>query len=168
MIVSEIVEYRERLLMQLEGLESIDVDPYNDENAVEYQKMLSYHEGQLKAVNRILNISSDKPINHSVFTMYGGSDDLIELEGDISDELGAYDVVRKFFLSDGTSGTIEYTKSGVWEIKILKYGCDNIKVDIVHPTEKEIEDDTNYTDKATFSGKIEWIIFDEGTILKPD
>ena len=90
---------------------------------------------------------------------------MLNLNGDINDEIGAYDVVSNFVLSDGTRGTIEYTDEGVWRINILEYG--SVKVDIIHPTQEEIDNDTNYTDKATFTGNIDWIVFDGGQIFKP-
>ena len=159
----DIIKYQSRLVMQLDGLKNLDIDPHDDENAVDHQRMISYLEGQLKAVNRILNVP-EEPVKIITFIMTGTSDDLIELDGDINDELGAYDVVRGFYLSDGTAGTIEYT-DGVWRINILVHG--EVKVIIVHPTQKDIDEDINYTDKATFTGPVEWIIFDNGQIFKP-
>jgi len=102
----------------------------------------------------------ERQINGGKFSADGM---MIEPDGDICDELGAYDVVRNFVLSDGTRGTIEY--DGVWRINILESG--SVEVNIIHPTQDEIDNDTNYTDKATFTGNIDWIIFDNGQMFKP-
>lgn len=162
---NDVIHYRKMVLMQLDSLESLITDAYEDENAVEHKMMISDLNGQLKAYSRVLNMA-ESPVKNITFTMYGASDDLVELRGDMDEELGAYDVVRKFVMSEGTSGTIEYTKDGVWRINILKNA--SVIVNIVHPTEEEIEEDTNYTDMATFSGQVEWIIFDDGTIVYPN
>ena len=160
----EIVDYRTSVQKQLLTLQKIDIDPHSDENAHEHKLMIAFKEGQVFAVNNILD--GFKVIDKSVsFTLSGYSDDNVEMNGDINDEIGAYDVVSNFVLSDGTRGTIEYTDDGVWRIKILEHG--SVKVDIVHPTQEEIDNDTNYTDKATFTGNIDWIVFDGGQIFKP-
>jgi len=160
----EITGYRERVVKQLLTLQKIDVDPYTDEDAHEHKLMIAFKEGQVFALNNILD--GFKTINKSVsFTLSGYSDDNVELNGDIDDEIGAYDVVSNFVISDGTRGTIEYTDEGVWRINILEQGT--IKIDIIHPTQDEIDNDTNYTDRATFTGDIDWIVFDGGQIFKP-
>jgi hypothetical protein len=158
----EIIDYRKRAEKQLVLFEKLDVDPHSNENALDYSLMIVFKEGQVFALNNILDgfVVIKKNVS---FSLSGTSDDLIELDGDISDELGAYDVVRKFVLSDGTHGTIEY--DGVWRINILEFGT--VEVNIIHPTQDEIDNDTNYTDKVTFTGHIEWIIFDDGQMFKP-
>jgi len=158
----EIVDYRKRAEKQLLLFEKLDVDPHSNENALEYSLMIAFKEGQVFALNNILDgfVVIEKNVS---FSLSGTSDDLIELDGDICDELGAYDVVRNFVLSDGTRGTIEY--DGVWRINILESG--SVEVNIIHPTQDEIDNDTNYTDKATFTGNIDWIIFDNGQMFKP-
>ena len=158
----EIIDYRKRAEKQLALFEKLDVDPHSNENALDYSLMIVFKEGQVFALNNILDgfVVIKKNVS---FSLSGTSDDLIELDGDISDELGAYDVVRKFVLSDGTHGTIEY--DGVWRINILEFGT--VEVNIIHPTQDEIDNDTNYTDKATFTGHIEWIMFDNGQMFKP-
>lgn len=161
----DVINYRKMVLMQLDALESINTDGYEDENAVEHRLLISHLDGKLKAYSRVLNMP-ESPVKNIIFTMYGASDDLIELEGDIDEEIGAFDVVRKFVMSEGTSGTIEYTEDGVWRINILKTGSAVVVID--HPTNEEIEEDTNYTDKALVSGKIEWIVFDDGTLVYPN
>jgi hypothetical protein len=161
----EVRKCRTYVMMQKTALSAIDVDPHNDEEAVEHKLMIAKNEGELKALDFVLELVKESIPKVITFKMFGYSDDNVELEGDISDELGAYDVVSNFVLSDGTRGTIEYTKEGVWRINILEQG--NVKVNIIHPTQEEIDNDTNYSDQAIFTGRIEWIVFDGGQIFKP-
>lgn len=51
-------------------------------------------------------------------TIYGSSDDLIEVEGDISEEFG-HDNGFLFF-DDGTIVQVEYNNGGVWRINIIE------------------------------------------------
>lgn len=83
--------------------------------------------------------------------VYGCSDDLIEVEGDVSGEVGAYgtdpdDGVRLRF-SDGTLLEIGYGKGekGVWAIKVLKRGTLFERLD-----ECDDEDADPYSDVAHF------------------
>ena len=58
--------------------------------------------------------------------IYGSSDDLIEFEGDIYDEIGAYKAQDKgILLSDGTVLECSYPKApglGVWGFKLIRAG----------------------------------------------
>ena len=58
--------------------------------------------------------------------IYGTSDDLIEFEGDIYDEIGAYEAQDKgILLSDGTVLECSYSKTpdlGVWGFKLIRAG----------------------------------------------
>lgn len=94
--------------------------------------------------------------------IYGSSDDLIEMEGDIYDEHGEYNAgVLKFSLSDGTTGTIEYGEKGTWDIDIINAGKLYIgrRINVgengthQHPYEKI----TPYSDIAIFDPGITWI-----------
>lgn len=53
--------------------------------------------------------------------IYGASDDLIELEGDLNEEIGAYDSgpakERRILLSCGIVATIKY--DGVWIVRMV-------------------------------------------------
>lgn len=52
----------------------------------------------------------------------GASDDLIEIEGDITEE---YNMERmKFETAGGTVGRIKYGDTGLWEITIVQKGDD--------------------------------------------
>lgn len=53
---------------------------------------------------------------HSI-TIYGASDDLIEIEGDIRAEFGHYsDDEANLTASDGTCLRVVYDKDGIWRI----------------------------------------------------
>lgn len=161
----QVLNYLNSLITQRNVLLKSETDPYEDEYAHENKELLSEYNGKIVALNCVLEIL--KPVIKRVikFTMCGASDDLIELEGDISDEIGAYnDTPMNFYLSDGTVGSIEYTGDGVWEIKILIKSITD--VNIIHPTQFEIDADTNYTDKAEFTGSIDWILFENGKLIR--
>lgn len=53
--------------------------------------------------------------------IYGGSDDLIEIEGAINDEINHYEnKALSFESSDGTKGSIKY--DGEWKIEVKSRG----------------------------------------------
>ena len=60
--------------------------------------------------------------------VYGASDDLIELDGTINDEIGCYNQTVHIMFDDGTAARIKYCKKvngetiGVWGIMVLSKG----------------------------------------------
>ncbi len=56
--------------------------------------------------------------------IYGASDDLIEVEGDMTEEYGAYSCANYLHFGDGTILEVEYnpTPNHYWRIKVLKVG----------------------------------------------
>lgn len=60
--------------------------------------------------------------------MYGASDDLIEFEGDIDDEVDAlskFDTTEKPFIvsfDDNTKARIYYNEEGIWKVNVLVVG----------------------------------------------
>jgi hypothetical protein len=94
--------------------------------------------------------------------IYGASDDLIEIEGAISEELDCYDEKLKFKFSDGTEFTSVYDHDGMWRFKDLVKGDKFIKhVDAVGEQQVHIEDDSedvpNYSDFIVLDAGIEWV-----------
>jgi hypothetical protein len=91
-------------------------------------------------------------------TVYGASDDLIEIEGDIVEEFpyrlgdNADDEGDLVAFSNGTILKIRYTNDGIWRITTVVRGAGDI--DIVQAPE---DDDRNYTDRATVSGAM-WVV----------
>jgi len=82
--------------------------------------------------------------------VYGCSDDLIEIEGDISLEFSAYDNrARILAFGDGTLLRIIYDEDGIWRINRLFEGT----AQFTH-TQGDIEKDIN--DIVTLEGDLKW------------
>ncbi len=87
-------------------------------------------------------------------TVYGASDDLIEIEGDIRDEFSPTDdEVGYVACSDGTVLSIEYAKDGCWRVNRVVKGTAAYK-----KIEAEGSDTDNYSDRVTLTGDIAWIV----------
>jgi hypothetical protein len=90
-------------------------------------------------------------------TVYGGSDDLVEVEGDIIAEFyamgpGEYDSI--LVCSDGTILTIKYDGDGCWRLNRSRTGtakCEHVPADGA--------DEENYSDRITLTGDIEWVVY---------
>jgi len=87
-------------------------------------------------------------------TVYGASDDLVEVEGDISEEFNSHEDETGFLgFSDGTLLSIAYTAEGFWRIHVVKGGT-------AHVDKVEGDDeDTNYSDRVTLTGDVRWVLF---------
>lgn len=88
--------------------------------------------------------------------VYGASDDLIEVEGDIREEFNPSDADDPSLLafSDGTLLQIQYgsDRLAFWRITPLLYGSAKYS-----KTEATNEDD-NYSDVVTLEGDIKWVV----------
>ena len=86
-------------------------------------------------------------------TIYGASDDLVELDGDIRDEIGCYDEPNmKLAFSDGTVLSVKYDDDGCWRVNRVAEGTAAMeKVDAEGP-------DGNYSDRVTLTGDIKWAV----------
>ena len=103
--------------------------------------------------------------------IYGASDDLIEIDGEITDEVGCYGHIRPINISasDGTIATIVY--DGEWKIKVKTKGTKFLKIvdsvgddfDIDH-TDDDAKGCTSYSDVLVFDSAIEWIKIGRKTI----
>jgi hypothetical protein len=84
-------------------------------------------------------------------TIYGASDDLIEIEGDIRAEFSATGDGDYVALSNGCIFRIAY--DGVWRIThaVLRKGVEWRKVEATH------EDDDNYSDRVTVEDGVTWV-----------
>lgn len=93
--------------------------------------------------------------------IYGASDDLIEIEGAVNDEIGCYFKARKTILcSDNTKATIAY--DGEWKINVLVEGEKYLgKINSVGDDAKHIFPDaeglTSYSDVLVLGEGIEWV-----------
>jgi len=92
--------------------------------------------------------------------VYGASDDLIEFEGDLTGEVGAYDpddddegIGTLVAFSDGTVLAVRYGKpaaNGVWALDVLVKGSLFDRVEVCND-----EDATPYSDQVFFKdGKL--------------
>lgn len=88
-------------------------------------------------------------------TIYGAGDDLIEIDGAISEEFQYVnsDGGDLLSFSDGTILRIHYSKQGVWRIYPVKFG--RAKLFLTQALE---HDDDNYSDSAMLLGDIEWVV----------
>jgi len=87
--------------------------------------------------------------------IYGASDDLIEIEGDIREEFNpSADEPSLLAFSDGTLLQILYGMGheGFWRITPLVYGSAKYR-----KTEATDEDE-NYSDVVTLEGDIKWVV----------
>lgn len=89
-------------------------------------------------------------------TVYGASDDLIEVEGDISEEFNPpYDPTTGILaFSEGTVLRVEFTQDGIWRVTPLFRGTATISI-----VQAVDEDDDNYSDRVTLEGDVRWVVF---------
>jgi hypothetical protein len=92
--------------------------------------------------------------------IYGASDDLVEIEGDIHDEVGCYGTDESehgvlLSFSDGTIIEVKYGKLdlGIWGIKIHRKG--DLFESLTECSDEEAE---IYSDIANFKDGIKWVI----------
>jgi hypothetical protein len=92
--------------------------------------------------------------------LYGASDDLIELDGDIDDEFYIGDGADEggeggcVGLSDGTVLGVIYDHDGVWRFTIKKNGTSEVQI-----TGNDPDDKNNYSDTVTITGPIKWAMY---------
>jgi hypothetical protein len=95
--------------------------------------------------------------------IYGASDDLIEVEGDFTDEIGAYGCGETepayLAISDGTLLSVEYGDGGVWRFTLVRQGRANMVKE-----EAPQDDENNYSDRITLTDPqpFEWVLFGGG------
>lgn len=92
-----------------------------------------------------------------MITVFGTSDDLVEVEGDISEEFNAYsrtsDESWVLAFSSGDVLRIQYTDTGVWRIAPV---VATHRLAVAQASEGDQE---NYSDVADISGDVEWVVF---------
>jgi hypothetical protein len=103
----------------------------------------------------------------SLYTLkvFGHSDDLVELEGDIANELAFYpdddDKGMTLGLGDGTCLTVIYSEAGIWRITPVAIGpC--TKMD---KKEAVDSDEDDYSDTVTLTSTVpfKWAVLGEET-----
>lgn len=86
-------------------------------------------------------------------TIYGASDDLIEIEGDLREEFSSYEnEITHLGFSDGTVLSVHYGDDGFWRMNRLSVGSAEFE-----KTEGQNED-SDYSDRVTLRGDIRWVI----------
>lgn len=97
----------------------------------------------------------------SAVTVYGASDDLVEVDGAISEEFNAASGEEGLLaFSDGT--VLRYRYSGVWRFTPVSRGT--ARVEIVQCPE---DDDRNYSDRVTLSGEVRWVLHGRDIAARP-
>lgn len=89
-------------------------------------------------------------------SVFGASDDLVEIEGGIREEFPYDDNDGDGMLlafSDGTVLRIMYSTTGVWRISPAQAGSAPLQID-----QAPEDDDDHYTDRATLDGTIAWVV----------
>jgi hypothetical protein len=92
--------------------------------------------------------------------IYGASDDLIEMDGPICDEIGCYnDTKKQIICSDGTRAQIDYGDE--WKIRVITEGSLFEKlVPSVGDDDKHadpLSECTSYSDVLCLRDGLEWI-----------
>jgi hypothetical protein len=84
-------------------------------------------------------------------TIYGASDDCIEVDGDIRAEFAGD--CGYIATSTGVLASIEYAKDGCWRIFVLHRpdGVETEKVDAIDA------DSSQYSDRLTIHGDVAWV-----------
>ena len=92
--------------------------------------------------------------------VYGSSDDLIEIDGDINEEF-VYDGEGGFLaFSDGTLLAVEYSDTGIWRFGPLNHGSAEYANDAA--TEDDGHRDNYlpaYSDIVTLQGDFLWVVY---------
>lgn len=90
----------------------------------------------------------------STIRVRGHSDDIICVEGDLTDEFyPGSDKPGFLAFSDGTVLSVEYTKGGFWRIFWVAAGTAVFtKVEATDP-------DDEYSDRVTLVGDLKWVVF---------
>lgn len=98
-----------------------------------------------------------------MISVYGVSDDLIEVEGDIREEFSNPEGKPGYFaFSDGTILAIFYSNEGTWRIQVLSTGP-NSNVTVKPAEQRQIEEGPDvYSDRARIEfvgGPIKHVVF---------
>ena len=87
--------------------------------------------------------------------VYGSSDDLVEIEGDIREEFSLLgDEGGYLAFSNGVVLSVEYGHGGVWRIAPMSAPDDRVSI-----VQAPADDDDNYSDRATVRGDVFWVVY---------
>lgn len=86
-------------------------------------------------------------------TIYGASDDLIELDGDIYEEFSHYSEDPALLaFSDGTILKVLHDQEGIWRITPIQSGSASL-------THTFGQDDKQHSDKVVLEGDVRWVVY---------
>jgi hypothetical protein len=91
--------------------------------------------------------------------IYGASDDLIVIEGDISDEFNPRqadmdDDQLVIAISDGTVVGVRYDSNGIWRLTLICRGTSEYSID-----QNPLDDEDRYSDVVTLkNSEFNWVI----------
>lgn len=86
--------------------------------------------------------------------IYGASDDLIEVSGQLSEEFNPINDKESYLVfSDGTVLEVIYGQGGFWRINRLVVGTSNYR------KEEGTDPVENYSDHVFLEGDISWVVF---------
>ncbi len=95
-------------------------------------------------------------------TIYGASDDLIEVEGALGEEFNFCsnddDEKRYLTFSDGTVLSAQYDGDGIWRFNRLANGT------ATYEKTEGTDPDGDYTDRVTLTGDLRWVLFGEAFV----
>lgn len=92
--------------------------------------------------------------------IYGASDDLIEVEGDIREEFYALEEPTNYIgLSNGSVVSITYDDDGFWRIRPIAV-VDSVIIRPARGDDEPADADgcPGYSDKAEITGDIRWVL----------
>jgi hypothetical protein len=97
----------------------------------------------------------------TTITVFGHSDDLIEFEGDLREEIGWYEDSKPCHIafSDGTLLSILYDKDGIWRISRVAVGSTD------YQKTEGTSSEHDYSDRVTLTGDIFWVKCKDETFL---
>lgn len=100
------------------------------------------------------NLHKENATVAAMTVVYGYSDDLIEIEGPLTEELSARDHEDGDILafSTGVVLRVRYDNDGVWRITPLS-GADQVTIE-----QAPADDDDNYSDRATLAKTPAWVL----------
>ncbi len=96
-----------------------------------------------------------------MLTIYGASDDLIEVEGDIREEFSHASDERAYLaFSNGVMLAICYDQDGVWRITPVTTDA------TVTIAQAPVDDESNYSDRATINADVTWVLYGTQRVVK--
>jgi hypothetical protein len=94
-----------------------------------------------------------------MLTVYGSSDDLIEVEGDVEEEF-TYRGDGFLAFSDGTLLSVTYDDNGVWRFLPLSNGVSERVIDPALGVDGHRDDyRPAYSDIVTMQGDFVWVVY---------